>query len=146
MNIEAVHDVHKVGGIILGAPETDQVGRLLVVRALERKYFAIPGGIREPGEKSADTLRREMLEELGLTVTGAKPYDEFSGHAPGRPYRRVRLELFLVHAYSGYPTPLSEIVELAWVNTRHLQEGIALDGLMVEHELVPRLHREGRIH
>lgn len=145
MNIEAVHDVHKVGGIILGAPETDQVGRLLVVRALERKYFAIPGGIRELCETSVDTLRREMHEELGLVITDVEPYDEFFGHAPGRPYRRVRLELFLVHGYLGHPMPSSEIVELAWVNSTHYREGVTLDGLMVEHEVLPRLRREGRI-
>lgn len=43
-------------------------GRVLVHRAETDDYFALPGGRGEPMEQARHTLRREMVEELGVTV------------------------------------------------------------------------------
>ena len=54
-----------VGAIIIDA------GRVLLVeraRAPLRGYWSIPGGVLEVGEKLADGMRRETLEETGLEV------------------------------------------------------------------------------
>ncbi|WP_240230426.1 NUDIX hydrolase [Devosia lacusdianchii] len=43
-------------------------GRLLVHRATHEDFWTLPGGRVEFGETAAETLQREMVEELGQTV------------------------------------------------------------------------------
>lgn len=44
-------------------------GHVLVHRATHETFWTFPGGRAEIGETSAETLRREMREELGVEVT-----------------------------------------------------------------------------
>ncbi|OJF91427.1 NUDIX hydrolase [Pararhizobium antarcticum] len=44
-------------------------GHVLVHRATHEPFWTFPGGRAEIGETSAETLRREMIEELGVEVT-----------------------------------------------------------------------------
>lgn len=43
-------------------------GHVLVHRATHEKFWTFPGGRAEIGETSAETLQREMVEELGVEV------------------------------------------------------------------------------
>ena len=43
-------------------------GRLLLHKSPNDDYWALPGGRAEIMERGADTLRREMVEELGVEV------------------------------------------------------------------------------
>lgn len=43
-------------------------GHVLVHRATHESFWTFPGGRAEIGETSAETLQREMVEELGVTV------------------------------------------------------------------------------
>ncbi|MDX3929145.1 MAG: NUDIX hydrolase [Shinella sp.] len=43
-------------------------GHVLVHRATHEAFWSFPGGRAEIGETSAETLRREMVEELGVEV------------------------------------------------------------------------------
>lgn len=40
-------------------------GHVLVHRATHENFWTFPGGTAEIGESSAETLKREMIEELG---------------------------------------------------------------------------------
>ena len=44
-------------------------GHVLVHRAVHEPFWTFPGGRAEIGETSDETLRREMIEELGVEVT-----------------------------------------------------------------------------
>lgn len=44
-------------------------GHVLVHRATHEKFWTFPGGRAEMGERSEETLAREMIEELGVEVT-----------------------------------------------------------------------------
>ena len=46
-------------------------GKILVNRCISRfgEYYALPGGGQHTGEMLADTVRRELLEETGYSVT-----------------------------------------------------------------------------
>lgn len=46
------------------------VKQVMVVRDATNNYHVIPGGRVKPGEKLLDTLRREVLEETGWTISG----------------------------------------------------------------------------
>ena len=44
-------------------------GHVLVHRAVHEPFWTFPGGTAEIGETSEETLKREMVEELGVEVT-----------------------------------------------------------------------------
>ncbi len=44
-------------------------GHVLVHRAVHEPFWTFPGGRAEIGETSEETLKREMMEELGVSVT-----------------------------------------------------------------------------
>ncbi len=43
-------------------------GRVLLVRQVYRERWGVPGGLLDRGEDPAHAARREILEEVGLTV------------------------------------------------------------------------------
>jgi 8-oxo-dGTP diphosphatase len=48
---------------------TDAKDRVLLVKPNYRPYWAVPGGILDDGESPHECARREIAEELGLTIT-----------------------------------------------------------------------------
>jgi 8-oxo-dGTP diphosphatase len=52
-----------------GALITDPAGQVLVVKPNYRPGWGLPGGVCEHGEAPHDTCAREVLEEVGLTIT-----------------------------------------------------------------------------
>jgi 8-oxo-dGTP diphosphatase len=61
-------------------------------------YWEFPGGKVEPGESFHEALKRELAEELGITVTVATPWlcREFT-----YPHAKVRLKFFRVTGWRG---------------------------------------------
>lgn len=62
----------------------DQDGRLLLVNPTYKEGWDLPGGMAEGNEAPEDAVRRELLEELGLTITGLRflCVDWVSPHGP----------------------------------------------------------------
>lgn len=95
----------------------DRAWRLLLVRfeLPERVIWACPGGGLEPGESHADALRRELREEVGLSLEKLGPciwtrthvIPLFGGRWDGQVER-----FFLVKAEPFEPTPLLSADEL----------------------------------
>jgi 8-oxo-dGTP diphosphatase len=92
-------------------------GRILCARPRGKDVFYIPGGKREGGESDLEALRREITEELTVTllpgtVRHVGTYQ--AAQADGRPERvMVRMSCY-TGDYSGTLTPSSEIAEFAW--------------------------------
>ena len=61
-------------------------GRILLTRLSSTKVWTLPGGGIDHGEDPVDAVRREVHEETGLPLTGARLLDvdsvHFTGHAP----------------------------------------------------------------
>ena len=80
----------------------DAAGRFLMTTRPAGKvyagYWEFPGGKLEAGETTAQALRRELHEELGIVVGAAQPWktDEME-----YPHARVRLHFCKVFAWSG---------------------------------------------
>lgn len=98
----------------------DDSGRLLLVRKQGTTVFMQPGGKYEPGETGAETLARELHEELGVTISPAalEPLGTFTAAAANEPGRMVEAEVFraAVNASTGTPMVGAEIAELRWVH------------------------------
>lgn len=83
----------------------DKDGRFLMGSRPEGKvyagYWEFPGGKIEPGEDAAGAVRRELFEELGLTVGSV---DFFLTKVFAYPHATVRLHFCRSSDWSGLPT------------------------------------------
>ncbi len=89
-------------------------GRFLLTSRPAGKVYAghweFPGGKLEAGETVEQALRRELHEELGITIGPAQPWKvEIMDY----PHARVRLHFCKVHAWSG-AFEMREQQAMAW--------------------------------
>ena len=67
-------------------------------------YWEFPGGKRQPGETDEQCLKRELAEELAISVRIAEPLPVIEYDYP---HARVRLHPFLCQHLLGEPQPLA---------------------------------------
>jgi 8-oxo-dGTP diphosphatase len=89
-------------------------GQFLLTSRPEGKVFAgyweFPGGKVEAGESVEQALRRELHEELGITIGAAHPWQvELMDY----PHARVRLHFCRVYEWSG-EFEMRERQQMAW--------------------------------
>ena len=92
----------------------DAAGNFLLTSRPEGKvyagYWEFPGGKVEPGESIEQALRRELHEELGITIGAADPWQvELMDY----PHARVRLHFCKVRDWSG-EFEMREQQTMAW--------------------------------
>lgn len=121
---------------IVTAALFDTRGRLLLVRKRGSRYFMLPGGKREPGETSWQTLQRELDEELALQLREGQVQvlGEFEAAAANEPGRRVRAQVF-AGRLEGDVRVQAEIEQARWLAlpAQHTDD---LAPLLREHILV----------
>ncbi len=87
---------------VAAAVLVDRDGRFLLAQRPAGKvyagYWEFPGGKVEPGESLVDALRRELREELGITVRTAYPWIT---RTYAYPHAQVRLRFFRVTGWEG---------------------------------------------
>lgn len=115
--------------VVAGAVVRD--GRLLVVsKTAAPEMFYLPGGKPGPGESPEQTLRREVLEELGAKPTIVEPFTVVEEVAA---LERVpmRMTVYLAEL-DREPRPAAELARLAWIT--------GIDGVPGELAPAVRLH------
>ncbi|MGO2745412.1 NUDIX hydrolase [Microbacterium sp.] len=124
-------DIHVSAAII-----HDRDGRVLVVRKQDTTAFMQPGGKPEAGENPAQTLIRELQEELALTVAEGdlRPLGRFISAAANEPGHRVIADAFAFTIDADAVTVQAEIAELRWISPEHIGT-LELAPLSLEHLL-----------
>lgn len=124
-------DIHVSAAVI-----RDQIGRVLVVRKQGTSAFMQPGGKPESGENPAQTLARELDEELGLIVAEAElePLGRFVSAAANEPGHRVIADAFALTINADAVAVQAEIAELRWITPSDLGT-LELAPLSLEHLL-----------
>lgn len=124
-------DIHVSAAVIV-----DDEGRVLVVRKHGTTRFMQPGGKPEPGETAAETLIRELHEELGLEIQEADliPLGSFISAAANEPGHRVVAEAFAATIDPESASAQAELAELRWITPADAAT-LPLAPLSVEHLL-----------
>jgi 8-oxo-dGTP diphosphatase len=95
-----------------GAAVVREDGRMLAIKRADNGEWVLPGGIVELDEDPRDTVRREVLEETGITVE--------PGQLTGV-YKNMRLGVvslvFRCSPLSGAAQPTAEATEVAWLDS-----------------------------
>ncbi len=131
-------EIHVVAGAL-----RDARGRILIAQRPRGRHMAgrweFPGGKLAPGEEPLAGLRRELTEELGVTLRDARRLIRLRHEYPDR---RVLLDVWEVASYVGEPQPL-ERQGLAWARPDELpgHDLLEADRAIVTALRLPRIAR-----
>jgi len=115
--------------------------RLLVLEEADNAFYLMPGGRPVPGETCAQTLHRELKEELGiaLDIKSLNRIGTFEDVAAGDASARVKLELY-TGDFHGDLTPRAEVKRLVWFGKDDDQSRLAP---VTRNKILPALRQEG---
>jgi 8-oxo-dGTP diphosphatase len=101
-------------GVLVERDADGREGRFLLTSRPEGKvyegYWEFPGGKFEPGETVEEALRRELHEELGITIGAVHPWQQ---EVMDYPHALVRLHFCKVYDWSG-EFEMREQQQMAW--------------------------------
>ena len=109
-----------VGGIVV------QEGKVLLIRRGQEPFlgtWSIPGGAVEVGETLSEALRREILEETGLsvrTVAIVEVLDRIIRDEKGAVQYHYVLADYLCAVETGNLQPASDVTEARWASREDL--------------------------
>ena len=99
-------------------------GRVLITRRADDAHqgglWEFPGGKLEPGEDARTALKRELMEEVGIHITAARPLIRVRHDYPDK---SVRLDVWRVEGFSGEAHG-REGQPMRWVSPETLAEHV----------------------
>ena len=111
---EARRPVDVAVGVLVQRDSAGNEGDFLLTSRPEGKvyagYWEFPGGKFEPGETLEQALRRELHEELGITIGAVHPWHEVVFDYP---HALVKLHFCKVYEWTG-AFEMREAQQMAW--------------------------------
>jgi 8-oxo-dGTP pyrophosphatase MutT (NUDIX family) len=95
--------------VSVAAVIVDDLGRILVTQRRDNGHWEAPGGVLELGESIIDGLRREVLEETGLTIEPIRLTGVYKNMSQG-----VVALVFRSRVANGTPVPTAESDRVEW--------------------------------
>lgn len=107
-------------------------------------HWSLPGGALEAGERLADGIRREVLEETGLEVQPLGIFEVFeriNRDKQGRIEYHYVLVDYLCRIKSGVPRPADDAARVEWIRRADLRRYLITEGTLA---VIRRAFRSGR--
>lgn len=100
---------------------------LLVRRAIDpgKGQWSFPGGFQDYGETAAETARREVLEETGLSIRLERVLDVALSRA--NPHKLVNVVVYLARAVAGELAAADDALEARFFGLDELPPDIGFD-------------------
>ena len=132
-------NIHKAGGIII------RERQLLLIRSAGKDVFVAPGGKLEQGESPEVALKRELNEELQISIdiTQLTLFGSYTAPASGRTDLWLQMEVYMVPRWDGELSINSEIEEMRWVSCADITDMKV--GSIFQYEIIPTLKEQDLI-
>lgn len=131
-----MNKIYKAGAIII------KNRKLLALHKAGKPYadLIMPGGKVEEGESFIASLRRELVEELSITLSESYVFKTFHAKAMYEPCTLMMTTYFV--SYDGAPQASGEIDRLEWIDSTTTSFNLAS---ILGTQLIPCLQTLGKI-
>lgn len=102
----------------------------------------MPGGKREKGESNEQTLKRELLEELGAEIEQAIYYKQYLDRAIFEEGEEFKQTTYITKLKSKNINIRNEIKEALWIDINYEKRGIECNPTL-KLKIIPDLIKDG---
>lgn len=128
--------IARIAGVII------KEGKLLLLRGKNHTELWTPGGKINGNESDEECLRRELKEEIGVTLLTAKFFKEYQTYSFYHPEKKM-VERVYFSEIEGVIKPAAEIKDVIWLTQDDYNNKKFSMITLTEKELIPDILKAG---